>query len=104
MNTQDQSIAQAVKAVARTFDPTAKVVFFGSRVRGTHRTDSDYDFLILFHIPVSFQLKTQVLDKLYDVELQQGCVLGVLIENAETWEMHVHTPIFSAIRGEGIAV
>ncbi len=60
MTQQDRDIAEAVKAAAREFDPTAEVTLFGSRARGDARSDSDYDFLVLLNVPVDFKLTTQV--------------------------------------------
>jgi predicted nucleotidyltransferase len=104
MTRKDKSIVEAVKLAVWTFDPTAKVVLFGSRARGNPRQDSDYDFLVLLNIPLDFKLKSQILDKLYDIELNFDCILGVLIENSEYWKMLENTPIFSEIAHEGITV
>ena len=104
MNQKDKDIAEAVKSAVREFDPTAEVVLFGSRARGDARSDSDYDFLVLLNVPLDFQLKGRILDRLYEVELNLDCVLGLLIENAERWKMLEHTPIYFEISHDGIAV
>jgi len=101
---EGNQVALAVKAAVQTFDPKAKVVLFGSRARGDARQDSDYDFLVLVNRPVDFQLKRQILDSLYEVELRTGCVIGTLIENVEAWQMMEHSPIFSEIEQDGIAI
>ncbi|MFN0037728.1 MAG: nucleotidyltransferase domain-containing protein [Saprospiraceae bacterium] len=101
---QSKQVLSGVKAAARTFDLDAQVVLFGSRARGDARKDSDYDFLILLHKPVDFQLKRQVLDKLYEVELQTDCIIGALIENTDDWQLMEHSPIFSEIKNEGVLV
>jgi predicted nucleotidyltransferase len=95
-------VADAVKMAVQVFDPKAKVVLFGSRARGDARKDSDYDFLILINQAVGFQLKRQILDSLYEVELRTGCVIGALIENMEAWQMMEHSPLFSSIEQDGI--
>ncbi len=100
---QTAQIALAVKAAVQTLDPSARVVLFGSRARGDARQDSDYDFLVLVSRPIDFQLKRQILDCLYEVELHTGCVIGALIENVDDWQMMEHSPIFSEIAQDGIA-
>jgi len=104
MNQRDKNISNAVKSAAREFDPTAEVVLFGSRARDDARQDSDYDFLVLLNLPLGFQLKEKILNRLYEVELQYDCVLGTLIENYDYWQMLENTPIFSEIKHDGIEV
>ena len=101
---EHEEVLRGVKSVACAFDPNAQVVLFGSRARGDARWDSDYDFLILLHQPVDFQLKRKILDQLYSVELQTGCVIGALVENMEEWQKMEHSPIFSSIEHEGVAL
>ncbi len=42
-----KTLFKKVKEVVYNFDPQAKVILFGSRARGDHRKDSDWDFLVL---------------------------------------------------------
>ena len=86
------------------FDPSAEVVLFGSRARGDARQDSDYDFLVLLNVPLDFYLKSRILDRLYLVELEFDCVLGLLIKEADDWQMFENAPIFSEIKQDGILV
>lgn len=104
MNKHDHTISQAVKSAVRQFDPMASIVLFGSRARGDARADSDYDFLVLLKTPFDFRLKSQILDQLYEIELANNCVLGVMIEHADHWQMLENTPIFSEIQQDGVAV
>ncbi len=104
MTQEDKDISVAVKAAVREFDPTANVVLFGSRARGNAHVASDYDFLVLLNEPVEFSLKGKILDRLYNIELELDCVLGILIEDTAHWQMLENTPIFSEIRQDGIAV
>ena len=104
MNQKVNYISQAVKSAVREFDPAANVVLFGSRARGDARADSDYDFLVLLEIPFDFRLKSRILDRLYEVELANNCVLGIMIEHTDHWQMLENTPIFSEIQQDGVAV
>jgi len=104
MDIYDQNISQAVKSAVMEFDGSAKVVMFGSRARRDARNESDYDFLVLLNVPFDYKLKSKILDRLYEVELAYNCVIGALIEHREQWKMLEHTPIFSEIEQDGIAV
>jgi len=101
---EGKQIVKEVRDAVHAFDHNAQVVLFGSHARGDARQDSDYDFLILLHQPVDFQLKRKVLDRLYEVELQTGCIIGALIENMEDWQKMKYSPIFSEIEIEGVVV
>jgi len=94
MNQKDKDIAEAVKAAVREFDPTAEVVLFGSRARGDARKDSDYDFLVLFNLPIDYHFKTNVLDKIYEIELRTDKVISPLIHNKQDWFKMTAFPIF----------
>ncbi len=104
MNQQDRDIAEAVKAAAREFDPTAEVTLFGSRARGDARSDSDYDFLVLFNVPINFRFKTDVLDRIYEIELKTDRVISPLIHNMQEWGQMTAFPIFHEISTDGIFV
>lgn len=104
MNVNEIAISQAVKSAVQEFDPGASVVLFGSHARGEARDDSDFDFLVLLKIPLDFRLKSKILDRLYEVELANNCVLGIMIEHKDHWQMLENTPIFSEIQQDGVAV
>jgi predicted nucleotidyltransferase len=44
--TQDTRLAEAVSLLAEGLHPRA-IILFGSRARGTYRSDSDYDLLVI---------------------------------------------------------
>lgn len=43
---KDQKLKQIVEALKKEFKPT-RVFLFGSRANGTHRKNSDYDFVLV---------------------------------------------------------
>ena len=46
MATEDLNLKVVVEALKRDFNPT-KLILYGSRASGTHRPDSDYDFVMV---------------------------------------------------------
>lgn len=104
MQIQDKAIAEAVKSAVREFDPSAEVVLFGSHARGDARQDSDYDFLVLLNVPLDFQLKEKILDRLYLIELATDRVISPFIRAKKDWVQMTAYPIHHEISSYGIAI
>lgn len=94
-------ITQLVKQVVLRLDPQAEVIVFGSRARGDHNADSDWDFLVLMDKPLTPSLKGQVLDNIYEVELRTEAVISSLIHDKREWEKMAISPIYQIIQKEG---
>ena len=90
-----------VKQVIRTIDSDAEVVLFGSRARGDFKESSDWDFLILTSRPLTVNLKDEILDKLYDLELRMDVVISAIIHEKKEWERLEVTPLYQLISAEG---
>ena len=94
-------IVKLVRQEVIKIDPKAEVILFGSRARGDYREDSDWDFLILLHQPLTRDLKEFILDKLYDLELQTDSVISTIIHTKSEWEKRAITPIYQVVKKEG---
>jgi predicted nucleotidyltransferase len=55
-------------AAIRALSPGAEVILFGSRVTGTAREDSDFDFLVVADTDDRYQLMMQLARKLQALE------------------------------------
>jgi uncharacterized protein len=95
-------IIKQVKQEILRLDPKAEVILFGSRARGDHREDSDWDFLVLLDRPLDASLKALILERLYELELTSGEVISALIHAKADWEDRAITPIYQIIAEEGI--
>ncbi len=84
MKTQKNALLEQVKTAVHTL-ANAEIILYGSRARGTARTDSDWDFLILLPSPLDKVLETQIKDRLYDVELETNSVLSSIIRSKQEW-------------------
>ena len=67
---EKSELLKQVKTAVLTLAPNAEITLYGSRARGTARTDSDWDFLILLPASQDKTLENQIKDRLYDVELE----------------------------------
>src|SRR5437868_1236281 len=86
MADRQKNIPAIVKRVVHEIDPQAQVYLFGSRARGDSRAESDWDFLILTSKPVSEQYKTELREKILEIELETNQVIQTLIQNSQRWD------------------
>lgn len=82
----------------------SEVILFGSRARGNHRADSDWDFLVLIdEAQISRELKNEVIDHLYEIELETDSVIVPIVLTRHEWNDQQVTPLYKIIQSEGIA-
>ncbi len=101
-----EQLLQRVKEAVLGFDAHAKVVLYGSRARGDAGSESDWDFLVLLSIPVDWNIKRALRDRLYDLELDVGEVISTVIHNADEWNEPLRRamPFHENVTREGIAI
>lgn len=58
-------------AVKKNFpDSIEKILFYGSRKRGDNNEYSDYDILLITEKPVDYKFKSDVYEKLIDIDIE----------------------------------
>jgi predicted nucleotidyltransferase len=96
-------VAELVKQEVSKIAPQNEVILFGSRARGTHRKDSDWDFLILVdQEELTSEEKDELRDVLYDLELKLEEVISTIIHTKKDWENMSITPLYRIIEEEGL--
>ena len=85
-------------------DPEAEAFLFGSRARGDHRKDSDWDILILIDdIKVTNEIEDNFRDDLYNIELESGQIISTFIYSKDYWEKNlVYSPLYKNVIREGV--
>ncbi|MDM8536111.1 nucleotidyltransferase domain-containing protein [Desulfobacterales bacterium HSG17] len=86
--------------------PLAKVIFFGSRARGSGEIFSDWDILILIEEGLSEKQKIAIHNRLYEMELKTGEIINAIIHTKEEWNnplMQI-TPFYENVTREGISL
>lgn len=99
---ESKELGNKIKSVLEIIDPSAEVILFGSRARGDSKIDSDWDLLILLNIEVDEELKYQIWELLYDLELENEQVISSLIFSKKDWEDFHFTPLYQNIEEEGV--
>lgn len=97
-------VKKKIKKTVLGIDPTAKVILFGSRARGTEHKESDWDILVLVDKPVvTFKDQQVFRNKLYDVELEAEEIISTFVCALDDWNGRQSvTPLHNNILREGI--
>jgi predicted nucleotidyltransferase len=91
----DKKTLSTLKTIITTEIPDAELALFGNRAKGTYDTQSDWDMLILTTKDYPKTLKWKLQEKLFDVTLQQGTRVNILLAQKAKW----HTePEYEVIR------
>ena len=91
----------------RRLFPEARTILYGSQARNTARLDSDIDLLIL--LPDTFQgtefvqRRNEIMDHLYDIEIDEGVEISPMVLIKKVWEDRV-SPFSVAVNREGIVI
>ena len=99
MSTKD--FLNKIKFAVKSVDEEAELILFGSRARGDHKKDSDWDILILTKQQVDVKVKNNILDKVYDLELEHAQAISTMIVDRKRWEKMAITGFYENILNEG---
>jgi len=97
-------IIKNISAAIHGQDPSAQAYLFGSRARGDHKRNSDWDILILVdNIKVTNEIEDKFRDVLYNIELESGQIISTFIYSKNYWNKKLKlSPLFESIKKEGI--
>ncbi len=95
-------ILQRIKGIVLQHDSSAKIYLYGSRARGTMKTDSDWDILILLDKDhITHDIERKVAYPLYDLEFEIGEVISPMVYSEKEWNSkHSITPFYSKVMRE----
>lgn len=103
MNKKEEYILNQVKQIVEEKEPNAKIFFYGSRIKGTYKKDSDWDFLILldkYKVPEA--VSKNITSSLYDLEFDIGEVISPIIFTENDWNTKYKvTPFYKNVMSEG---
>ncbi len=85
MKHKNIQISQLILGAVHSVQPDAEVILYGSRARGDERPGSDWDLLIITQLPDSTETEDDLRDKLYDVELETGESLSIILYSKSEW-------------------
>lgn len=103
MNNVENKILSQIKRIVREHEPSAKIYLYGSRSKGTSRSDSDWDLLILLNRErISYEVEQRISSPLYDLEFDTGEVISPMIYSEKEWNSKYRfTPFYKNVMREG---
>ena len=85
----------------------SKVIVYGSYARGDYHENSDVDVMVLVKLADNEIQKIVpiIYDMAYDIELEKGIHISVVVKNEEQFEYWVDTlPFYKNVSKEGIEI
>jgi predicted nucleotidyltransferase len=105
MTQADRKSLNKLAARIRERYPDARVLAFGSRVRGNNTAESDLDVCVVLDRRVSRADKDWIGDLAWDVGYPDDRIISTIVFEREAFEQgpQAVSPLVEHIRGEGIA-
>jgi predicted nucleotidyltransferase len=103
---EERELLDLVGRAVREVEPSAQIILYGSRVRGTAEMDSDWDLLILLDGSVDHHRATTVRHRLYDLELEHEAspVLSAIVVERREWDsaLYREMPFHENVERDGV--
>ncbi len=98
-------IPTQISRAIRQVEPTAEVILFGSRARGSARPDSDWDVLVLLDGEVTANREQALFSSLFRVELITEEIFSVLVYEKTYWhKILIDSPLYENVNREGVTL
>lgn len=97
------AIEEATQVLKERF-PVKEVILFGSKARGDSDPESDIDLLLLTTEPIDWKERHQIVDALFEVEMEHDVVISIIVNTLEDWNEGICTvlSIHEEITREGV--
>jgi predicted nucleotidyltransferase len=97
------ALNQLKEKLRARFADKVQLYVFGSVARGDFGLESDIDVLVVIDGPVNTRLEEEILDMIFEIELDCDVVFGVIIYSKAEWDSPLiqTTPLHKNIDREG---
>lgn len=76
---EQQAIEGVLDGIPEQYSFVREIILFGSKARGDFHEESDIDLLLVTDLEVSWDVRFQIYDLLYEIELQHDVVISPVI-------------------------
>lgn len=104
-NIEIKAIYELKKEILK-LTPDAKIIFYGSKVKGSFDNESDIDLLVVIR-NLTRELKYKIIEMATEVELKYDVVFGLVIISEEKYEksnLFKGSLYYENIKSEGLPV
>jgi len=98
----EQDAIDKLKSILERLYPGVKFKIFGSKATGKYDEESDVDILILLPCEVDEKIREQVIDIIFDIDLEFDTNISPLILSQKEWRNLHPLPIFYFVEKEGV--
>ena len=100
---ESKDILKEIKRIITEKEASAKIYLYGSRVRGTEDSESDWDLLILINRDkITPEIEKEITYSLYDLEFEIGQVISPMVYSEREWNTKYKiTPFYNNVMREG---
>ena len=104
-NNEKKALKELKERILERF-PNAKIILYGSKARGDDEEFADIDLLILIDSQLNTNIKEEITEIKYKMELKYDVVFGTIIENIDFWKSAIANgmPLHWNIDREGIRI
>lgn len=102
----DPILTNFLKRIKKFKQKIQAIYLFGSRARGTHRPDSDYDLLLVVTENFSYSDKDKLYDAVMEVLFDTGRLISLKIRKETEYRrlLKMKTPFMQNVLREGIKI
>ena len=95
---------QEIKRAVLELEPEATIILYGSRSRGDHTPDSDWDLLVLLDDTVDDRRTDSIRMRLYEIEWEYDEIISSVVRSRQEWGSSLYKimPIHKRIAQEGV--
>ncbi len=103
---KNKDLLNRVKNVVKKIDQSAEIYLYGSRARKDFQKDSDWDFLIITPKHFDYNFKRNILNEVYNIELESNVIINTIIVNKDEWNNSINslTSFFKNVQQERIRI